>query len=1059
MSTVCFRVSLFRNGEPNTPGVVVVVRDISDWVGFLRTAYAKLYPGTPSLPLDSMRVFAETGGELCDLSEVFHDDVLFFESQGADFSDTNATRSRARSRAVLPVLIATAASSTSASISVSSSSSPSMSSSSSSSSSGKDLEEEEEAEDALSDLLDAALDSNAADSGVRNQEAELGNADEEDGDDALADLLSVALECEGPPQPTARHQDPKPTRPAPSSPNQADSVAAPNEPLHPLLPSTSSSLSPRSSSAVLNACSVSPHLSRTAPPRPARAAAAPPATTRTLPSTPAPSPTVAEVRQPIRAGMVAPSRGRGRGRGRGRPLMKTLAEHKADPKRVTRSPPPGLLAQALRTTQHGATQQQQPSGAAAPVDPAAAPAAADAEGHPRPGAPMKAGRTDLLSAQRGWRNSLCMNTVPIQFAPARSQPRSIVLTHAAQSCTSLGSRVPPPGSTSSSSSSSSKLRQLLQAKGNSSSETSLSSLCRSTPDDDSMSVAWNSSWSHKTWKRSKSRERTIKLQLGSPRRAMALERDRTANMSRSPPPNYSAMTLSRSPPAAYPPGLSNRRMLRRSVSANSIPSMLASLSPPPSPHASGSRARVVDPSDESNSEGNRSPPSGSPPGLVLPSVRRPCILHFGVLSKEGEFRTLEIDVSRENLSLYRSQSKRACIPQIAPISFAAIHRYQITNQTTRDSLSKSRGRGAISMPLLTIYGVQVANPRGSSASSPLLSFHPTDQMYQLCEVLNLVCNTSGTPEDLFRQYTPLLCLLRGEVPVKGVGTLFFHIAEQKLYIFQKRGDRVPWAIVDMRVVSLERESPTSFYIHHEFLPKLRLLFREESKATTWYKALRKSSQLTKVEVQRVLDTYSTIRGMFGLRFKVLDTSHVDLLRPIWHAISDDPFPENLTSDTWKQAGFQRDTPLTDLRRVGILGVHTLQYMVTTYPNSFRELCRAAAPVPAGASLGGYYPLAAVAINLTDVLVTRLGLFGEGATDEYLPIFQCFPLFLKTGDVFSELFSYSLVLFHQLWSEMKATYMEFPKVLAIWKDRLDEILTRPPLRGSIRFLFDMIPPLS
>jgi hypothetical protein len=41
--------------------------------------------------------------------------------------------------------------------------------------------------------------------------------------------------------------------------------------------------------------------------------------------------------------------------------------------------------------------------------------------------------------------------------------------------------------------------------------------------------------------------------------------------------------------------------------------------------------------------------------------------------------------------------------------------------------------------------------------------------------------------------------------VKGLGSLFFHIAEHKLYIFNKKNDRIPWAVIDMRAVSLERE--------------------------------------------------------------------------------------------------------------------------------------------------------------------------------------------------------------------------------------------------------------
>jgi hypothetical protein len=166
-----------------------------------------------------------------------------------------------------------------------------------------------------------------------------------------------------------------------------------------------------------------------------------------------------------------------------------------DPKCVTRSPPPGLIAQALLTHANKQPHSHLPQQARS-QQPPERPLRHRRRGGG--GVASGTGRGALLRAQRGWRNSLCMNVVPVQLtaaAPGRPPRSKLRLADVdkrdSQSCTAVATAMQPRAS---------KLHQLLQSSTVSESALELG---RSAPShhDEEDSMPWNSSWSHTKWKK------------------------------------------------------------------------------------------------------------------------------------------------------------------------------------------------------------------------------------------------------------------------------------------------------------------------------------------------------------------------------------------------------------------------------------------------------------------------------------------------------------------------------------------------------------------------------
>lgn len=171
------------------------------------------------------------------------------------------------------------------------------------------------------------------------------------------------------------------------------------------------------------------------------------------------------------------------------------------------------------------------------------------------------------------------------------------------------------------------------------------------------------------------------------------------------------------------------------------------------------------------------------------------------------------------------------------------------------------------------------------------------------------------------------------------------------------------------------------------------------------------------------------------------SSHVSLLSRLWKQC----FPDQAfqpVSDEWKRIGFQGKSPATDFRGMGLLGLHNLVYFAESYSDQVHRLVQSERE----------YPLASVGINVTSTLLECLGLLGTKLQIERLsvssPQWNTDLMFFLCGSAsergFEEVYCSYMQLLDGIWMEVKATYMDFPKVSQMVKQRFLSILKRRPV---------------
>ncbi|MES1907092.1 MAG: hypothetical protein MHM6MM_000276 [Cercozoa sp. M6MM] len=95
------------------------------------------------------------------------------------------------------------------------------------------------------------------------------------------------------------------------------------------------------------------------------------------------------------------------------------------------------------------------------------------------------------------------------------------------------------------------------------------------------------------------------------------------------------------------------------------------------------------------------------------------------------------------------------------------------------------------------------------------------------------------------------------------------------------------------------------------------------------------------------------------------TRDLPVMRSIWQTlIGGDDF--SLKNRKWKQIGFQRDEPLSDLRGMGVLSLHNISYVCQSNESMALELCELA-----NRDELDWFPFAVTCINLTADLLHQL----------------------------------------------------------------------------------------
>eukprot|EP01100_Stratorugosa_tubuloviscum_P013963 TRINITY_DN7203_c0_g1_i1.p1 TRINITY_DN7203_c0_g1~~TRINITY_DN7203_c0_g1_i1.p1 ORF type:complete len:604 (-),score=240.59 TRINITY_DN7203_c0_g1_i1:37-1848(-) len=171
-----------------------------------------------------------------------------------------------------------------------------------------------------------------------------------------------------------------------------------------------------------------------------------------------------------------------------------------------------------------------------------------------------------------------------------------------------------------------------------------------------------------------------------------------------------------------------------------------------------------------------------------------------------------------------------------------------------------------------------------------------------------------------------------------------------------------------------------------------------------------------------------------ITFSKDDPEHEDLILRLWKAFYPDRPLEARVGDHWKTLGFQGRDPVSDLRGAGLLGLKNLVFIAEYHPESFRRIA-----LEQASRNDHYYPVATAGINISCMLceIFHIGTKDKGEINGIGPIF---PALLDGENAFGEIYAISLQLLDRIWDEMQASYMDFPKVIAATKQRVNEGLT-------------------
>jgi ankyrin repeat protein len=170
-------------------------------------------------------------------------------------------------------------------------------------------------------------------------------------------------------------------------------------------------------------------------------------------------------------------------------------------------------------------------------------------------------------------------------------------------------------------------------------------------------------------------------------------------------------------------------------------------------------------------------------------------------------------------------------------------------------------------------------------------------------------------------------------------------------------------------------------------------------------------------------------------FNATNKEHEDMLRELW-SLGLPNMPFERVSKAWGLLGFQGQDPITDLRGMGIAGLRHFLYFARNYTAQLRQII-AAQKRKAEVQVGGDYPIAVAGINISNFLLSTLKA-DANPTDENLEE-AVVPLLFDHEFAFEEVYTQALLFLDKLWENMQATYMDFPRVMVIVKEKATEAL--------------------
>jgi len=248
------------------------------------------------------------------------------------------------------------------------------------------------------------------------------------------------------------------------------------------------------------------------------------------------------------------------------------------------------------------------------------------------------------------------------------------------------------------------------------------------------------------------------------------------------------------------------------------------------------------------------------------------------------------------------------------------------------------------------------------------------------------------------------------------------------------------SLVDNREDPPQPQAPTVislfWSILSDFIQHLRNMFQTMPQIAAQTSPLTNSKQA------------NDLKALACATFDSKNPDDLECIKTLWKVcFPNESLPSNFVSDAWKKIGFQSDDPIRDIRGTGVFGVNNLLFFAEKYPLKFRRLI-GLDPRHADSEK---YPFVVGAFNITMMIFELLGwgwktagkstAKNPGTHSKLCAFLYDNTLALRDSVfVFNELFCVAVQLLDDSWTEMKATYMDFPKVIVETQDRFEKVLT-------------------
>jgi len=177
-------------------------------------------------------------------------------------------------------------------------------------------------------------------------------------------------------------------------------------------------------------------------------------------------------------------------------------------------------------------------------------------------------------------------------------------------------------------------------------------------------------------------------------------------------------------------------------------------------------------------------------------------------------------------------------------------------------------------------------------------------------------------------------------------------------------------------------------------------------------------------------------------------AHMLSLHQLWEVGFKNPHMEyKLVTDDWKRLGFQSDDPMRDFRGTGIFGLEQILFFAEKCPQKFEYI------LDLEKFRGEMYPFVVASFNVTMMLFELLG-WGwkskpgvSSSSNQY-----CYPSMVKilfpnndtdynqSKFALNIMFCIASIILDNKWSNMVASYLDFPIILKNTQTEFENIFT-------------------